>query len=290
MPAFGGHISFGKDLLSTIRSLVLLEGNVLQMFVGNPYSCWTPAKTKEYYDKVSPKVRSLCHELGVQLFIHAPYTLNFAKNPHEEKAYWIDALVAELKIADMIGAKGCVLHMGKAVKQNMDTALEYFHDNLDCLISKLKSEGVGAKVIVETSAGQGTELYATDDDTLDNLAMFFARFTADQRDHIALCVDTCHIFAAGYDIRTIDQVHRFFHEFDDKIGIEYLAVVHLNNSTKGLGCGVDRHECLQYGQIPYDALCEFAKMCFRYDIPIVLETPGAMYEIPVLARIAHQNV
>jgi deoxyribonuclease IV len=282
---FGGHIPREKGgLTKTLNKILEGGGNSLQIFAGNPHSGKVP---KADYLSQGPEVKAFMQTHNMKLFIHSPYILNFAKDPGAEQPYWIESLWDELEIADALGAEGCVLHMGKSVKNSVEEAERFMVENLRTVVQRLRAAGIKAKVLVETAAGQGTELFATKDGTLDELARLFAKFSPEEKKHIGFCVDTCHIFAAGYDISTPQQVVGFFNEWEAKIGLRHLNVVHLNNSVKDLGSGVDRHACLAYGKIPIDGLATFISRAYSRSIPVILETPAPYQEIAYLRQAAH---
>jgi deoxyribonuclease-4 len=215
--------------------------------------------------------------------------LNFAKDASQEYPYWIDAMVKELQIADMIGAEGCVLHLGKAVSQSQEKAVDNMHKNVCRLLDRVQALGIKAKLFLETSSGQGTEILATSNNTIQELADFFKMFDKKYHDNLSFCVDTCHIYAAGYDIGTSKNVNAFFEEWNLKIGMRFIGLVHFNNSVHGLGSRKDRHACINFGKIPIDGLVTFGKMAIENGIPLVLETPAGPLEIPLLHEIANKD-
>lgn len=282
---YGGHITREKGgIVNTLKKIRQGRGNALQLFVGNPYRAGI--SNIEEYRKQAQEVKDFIQENNMKLFVHSPYVLNFAKDPKDEQAYWIDALVNELKIAELLGANGCVLHIGKAVKLDVDSAKRNMYNNLKRVIERMQQNNATVKVYVETAAGQGTELYPTLNNSVQGLAEFFSQFTSEDRKYLGFCVDTCHIFAAGYDISSSHKVKEFFKQWDSLIGLEHIGVVHVNNSTKGLGCRVDRHACLAYGEIPFDGMVEFIVQSYKHSLPCILETPAPFEEIQYLAEIA----
>jgi deoxyribonuclease IV len=280
---FGAHIPREKTLLKTLERLVSVGGNTLQIFAGNPYG---GKVNRNDYETQGPAVKEYLKTNRARIIIHCAYTLNFAKSKSEEHPYWIDALWQDLQIADTLGADGCVLHVGKAVERDIKTAENNMIENLKIVIERCQNNNVSAKIFVETAAGQGTELYPTKDNSLDPLKEMYTHFSGTERNHIAFCVDTCHIFAAGYDISSPEKVVQFFAEWKDKIGIKNLGVIHINNSQNGLGASVDRHACLEYGKIPIKAIDEFIRTAYKLQIPIVLETPAALAEVTYLEKLA----
>jgi deoxyribonuclease IV len=281
---FGAHIPREKGpLVKTLKRLCDAGGNTLQIFVGNPYGGRVNRKD---WEEQAPQIRAFLKEHNARIFIHSAYTLNFAKSKEDEQPYWIDVLWDELQVAETIGAEGCVLHMGKAVKRSVDEAEDNMVSNLKEVIGRMAA--VVPKIFIETSAGQGSELFATRSNSLDPLQRLWQRFTSDEQRHVAFCVDTCHIFAAGYDISHRTQVAAFFDEWDTKLGLKALGVIHLNNSTKELGCSVDRHACLAYGKIPFEALAAFATHGYLKKIPVILETPAPLEEVAYLVQLAEK--
>lgn len=271
-----GFVGTLQDVIDTNTG-----ANVIQVFIGSPYGKMSE-KTEQEYLQEAPSVKQALHNLNMKMFVHSPYALNFAKDPAAEAPYWIDALWKELKIAQAMGAEGSVLHMGKAVKLAVEDAEKFFYDNLSSVIERMENAKMTVKLFIETSTGQGTELYPTLEGSLDPLARFFSQFSKKQRKHLGICVDTCHVFAAGYDISSPAKAKRFWEEFDEKIGIEHLGVVHINNSLKPLQSKVDRHAMLLHGKIDVQGLREFARMAMTHGVPLVLETPTCFEDLPVL--------
>ena len=282
----GSHI--GKDKKGWIQSLQnvhRLGGNAVQIFTSSPMARMSQS-TFDEYKTVGPMIKNFIQEHGMRLFIHSSYTLNFAKDSSQEYPYWIDAMVKDLQIADMIGAEGCVLHLGKAVSQTQEKAIHNMYTNVCRLLDKAQELGIKAKLFLETSSGQGTEILVTSDNTIHHLANFFKMFDKKYHKNLSFCVDTCHIYAAGYDIGTAVNVARFFEEWKTKIGLHHLGIIHFNNSVHGLGSRKDRHACINFGKIPIEGLVAFAVTAMQHGIPLVLETPAGPLEITVLQEIS----
>ncbi len=282
---FGPHASKDKrgGFVETLEKLHKRGCGCMQVFVGSTYGRMSEASEKRYMEE-APEVKKALKKLGMKMFVHAPYTLNFAKKAEDGDAYWIEALWTQLKICDAMGAEGVVLHMGKSLKLDLSEAKDVFHENLLQLIGKMKATKCGAMIFIETSAGQGTELYPTLESNLEPVVEFYARFTANQRKYIGLCVDTCHIFAAGYDLGTRVHVQRFWSDFEERIGIAHLGVIHMNNSLKGCGSRVDRHAPLEAGKIDFDALAEFAKLADKHGVPMIVETSAPERDVVVIKK------
>ena len=182
-------------------------------------------------------------------------------------------------MAHKINALGCVVHFGKQLSLSRWKAIDNMRDTIMHILDHSKS-----KIILETSAGQGSELCHK----LLEFANFYGSFSPKYKRRLGICIDTCHIFASGYDIRTKAGVNAFLKEFDDLIGLENVMLIHLNDSERELGTRVDRHANLGDGEIGMPGLREFVRFAVKRNIPVILETPGHGYtkEIPMIGELA----
>jgi deoxyribonuclease-4 len=292
---FGPHSNKDKDILTTLNNVKsTLNCSALQIFVGNPQSGRMSQKSYDNYISQSPQIRDFLKTHNFRLVIHSPYVLNFGSNPDCDDPYWIDYLWKELSIANELTAIGCVLHMGKAnskgVKSEVGTAESHMIKSISKLLDKMHQHNFTTKLIIETCAGQGSELFATENNSITPLIRLWNSFTPSQKQHLGFCVDTCHIHSAGYAIDDQTNINKFFQDWNDNIGIENLTVVHLNNSKSPYNSHVDRHGTLTNGSIPVDCLLHFATKCFTNHIPIILETIGEFKpEIDILTTISNKT-
>ena len=281
MSLVGSHVTKSKrgwiDSLGRVKSL---GGSVAQIFISSPIGKMSE-KTLTELRTDGHLIREWAHANGMTLFIHSPYTLNFAKDPMKESPYWVRALITELEVADIIGAKACVLHMGKAVGQTVQMATDLMYTNVKTVLDTMRERNIKARLLLETSAGQGTEILTT----IQELSAFFARFDTVHHKNLGFCIDTCHIYASGYDIDTPSSVDAFFRQWNDAIGLRHVHLVHFNNSVHPRGSRKDRHACLEHGKIPVSGLQAFGARALQHGIPIVLETPEGETEIPVALSI-----
>jgi len=284
---YGCHLS-GQNILKSIDEVNKYKGNIIQIFVSPPIG--KPAKDSfQKYKKIGPEIKQYAFDNLTKIVIHSPYTLNFAKE-FNIKAYWIETILLELRIAHEIGAIGCVIHVGKSLDLDINKATQNMFDSLKYIISVIKEEKLNVYLILETAAGQGTELFVTEANTLDDLANFYHRFTKDDKKHLKICVDTCHIYSGGFDISSKRNVRYFFILFDNMIGIENLALIHLNDSKTEYNSHVDRHANIGKGHIKLSGLVEFVKQATRFKIPLILETHEEAYkkEIPWIFKIVNK--
>lgn len=264
---YGVHLSIKNNLLDTIDYIKSIKGNMIQIFVSNPMSIKSKPNIKiiENADLIKKKLI----ENDVKLVIHLPYTINIGKQ-FNEKEWWINAIIEQLNISEKIGSIGCVIHVGKSLTLSEYDSLNNMYKSIKYIIKYLKKKKMNTHIILETAAGQGTELIYKINDFFE----FYNRFSEDDKDYFRLCIDTCHIFAAGHDIRKKDQVKDIFKNIDKLVGLRYIDLIHLNDSKKDCGSCVDRHENIGEGLIGKKGLKEFIRYSLLYRIPIILETPN----------------
>jgi len=277
LPYFGGHMSITKGIVSAISDINEIGGNMIQIFISSPMMLNSNIDMKKYSANIIEQIKNKCIETNSKIVIHLPYVINLAKpldyeNPLETK--WIKIIMEQLKISDLIGSLGCVIHVGKYTGQTEAEGLDNMFKALKLIINYIINNNLNTYIILETAAGQGTELIPTKNNSLSSFADFYNKFTNEEKQHIKICVDTCHIFAAGYDIREKLMVKTFFDQFNETIGLENLALIHLNDSKKSCGSCVDRHENLGDGCIGLEGLRHFIRYAIYYKIPIILETPS----------------
>ncbi len=200
------------------------------------------------------------------LVIHASYLLNFAKKI-DKTDYAMKSLVEDLENAEKIGAEGVVLHMGKTLKSHPALAEKLFVENIETALKTARASR--AKVILENTAGQGSEM--------GYLIEEYARIFNKIRDHkrLGICLDTAHLFAAGYDLRKKEGVEKFLDQYQKVLDWPSLVAIHFNDSKKPLLSRVDRHEDIGRGTIGEEGLKEFVMSLNvkRSGLGFILETP-----------------
>ena len=217
-------------------------------------------------------------EKDMQLVIHSSYMLNFAKPPADVE-WAVDSLVEDMTVMGKLDGIGCVINMGKQCK--MPSEDECLANKITSLTKAIDRSPLNAILILETAARQGTEMCAD----IDKLGKLYHMFPEKYKERIGFCVDTCHIFAAGYDSRTEEAVEQFLDLWDEHIGLENIVLIHMNDSKDVCGAKKDRHESIGVGEIGkkdlegFKAWIDFAK---DNEIPVILETPGTT---PVVEEI-----
>jgi len=273
---YGCSMQLSHNIQNAIIDVNKIGGNCLQVFVASPISGRISDKSYDYYIENGDAIKAALKEYQTKLFIHSPYAFNFAKNQIEDdwsSCYWVVSYIKELEIAHRIGAVGCVIHVGKSLNLDIKDATNNMFNSLSYVIKQIKKHKYNSVIILETAAGQGSEMFITSDNSLDNFANFYNLFSKEQKKYIKLCVDTCHIFSAGYDISKPKLCVNFFKEFDKKIGLQHLVLIHLNDSVKEYNSNVDRHANLGDGKIGLAGIGTFILLSYMLNIPLILETP-----------------
>ena len=283
---YGAHLSIDskRGLLGTIENAQRLGCTAVQVFLSGNIRVISDNVVNKYTAQ-APEIRQALKHANMKLLIHSPYILNFGKDPHDGDAYWVDALFKELRVAHLIGAEGCVIHVGKHVKLDRNTSEDYMYQSILQVIALMRKHNLSSKIFLETAAGQGTELIPT----FDEFARFLERFDDDDRNYIRACIDTCHVFAAGVDLSTPLSARQFVSHVDKKLGWHNVGVIHLNNSEQGMFSRKDRHANLQHGRIPFDALKEIVDCVKHRKIPLILETPSCDREVGLLDSMVHNT-
>ena len=217
---YGIHIdSTPKTLNTEIKKYKNLK--CIQLFVN------IDNKYKIFYNNF----KNITFKYNIQLIIHASYTINIAQI-WNEYSWWINKLILEINIAYNIGAKFIVLHLGKSLDIDITVALNNMYSFLLYIANKIKH--IPIKILLETSSGQGSEMCIK----LEDLSKFINKLINHKNKNISdkfgICVDTCHIFSAGYDINTKQSVSIYLKKFDELIGIKNIKLFHLNNTKTKL--------------------------------------------------------
>jgi deoxyribonuclease-4 len=255
----GAHISTKGGLATIFERAAAIEASAAALFAKNSNQWKGKALTDDE-----------CASFNAQrtvapLLTHASYLINLATTNEEFHRKSIAAMIDELDRAERLGIHAVVLHPGAHLNAGPDAAIDSIARSLDAIHAALPDHKV--VTLLETAAGQGSCVGCT----FEELGQMIARVDDPQR--VGICVDTCHVFAAGYDIRTRDGYERMTDEIDRHCGYESVGAFHLNDSKKGLGSRVDRHEHIGKGEIGVDAFAFLLNDSRFARIPKVIETP-----------------
>ena len=265
---FGYHVSIEKK--SYTKSIQNAHNtsniNAIQIFLASPLQI----KIIEHSEDDVLACKKYVNENNIFLISHASYLLNSAnKDKWEHK---INVAISDLIYAEKIGAIGSVFHVGKHLTKTVKEGTKYMFEFISTVIEKLQERNSKSIYILETPAACGTELLSD----IESFGKFYHSFSKKQQTNLKVCIDTCHVFSAGYSLKSKNDSMIFIKLIENHIGWNNIAVIHLNDSKKDCGCHVDRHENLCYGcigQNDQSGLEYFVKFCFDKNIPLIMETP-----------------
>jgi deoxyribonuclease-4 len=248
-----------------------MGGNFFQIFLRNPQSYNPNPRTKQSLIKFKDNLE----KYDCKCVVHSSFIVNLARNPTDYQHYkGVDVVVEDLDHSVVIGAIGAIIHMGKNVKDmgiSDDAAINNYVDGIESILRKSNKKST---LILETGAGCGTEI-CTD---IKKLGELRKKVKSKYRHRVKFCIDTCHIFSAGYPINNINYIDDIEQIIDEELGWNNVVVIHLNDSKKECNTCTDFHADIGKGFIGTEALIKFVKMCADKNIPIVLETPCDTYK------------
>ncbi len=264
MPFLGAHASISGGLHLAFDRILQVGGEALQIFTRNQRQ-WKAAPLED--EEITAFKAAWDEADRMPVASHASYLINLGSSKREQAKKSVDAFVVELQRCAQLGIPQVVIHPGSHGGAGVETGLANVVKNLDRVIELAGEDCAAVTILLETTAGQGTGLGAR----FEELAEILAQSV--NPDRLGICVDTCHIFAAGYDIRTPETYSATFGEFDALIGMDRIHFFHLNDSKKELGSRVDRHEHIGRGRIGIEGFrCLLNDPCFAAH-PMTLETP-----------------
>lgn len=256
----GSYLVHPDELLEVVTKMHKIGGNVLQVMIRDPTK---NQKIKKLSDSVVIEIRKKLAEYKMDLFIHSPYVINMA-HPLNENGPSLRSIIAEMNFLARIADTGCVVHCGKTVgKYSTKEALK---NQVNFITEVVRATPSNVSFILETAAGQGTELLYKLKDFTD----FFKNLPRDIQDRVKICLDTCHIFAAGNEIDP--------KIFRNRIMKKHLVLIHLNDSLREFGSRVDRHQDFGCGEIPRKKLEDITRAAIKLKLPMVIEKQsGTMF-------------
>ena len=263
MPLLGAHMSIEGGLHMAFDRISQVQGKSLQIFSKNQRQWRMPELSSS---EIEIFIKRWEQWGKGPVAAHDSYLINLA-NPDETKANKaVGAFAEEIRRSDQLAIPYLVMHPGSHVGSGTDKGLLQLTANLDRAFVEA-GNAKSVMVLLETTAGQGTGLGAN----FEEIAYVMENSAYSKR--LGVCFDTCHAFAAGYDISTKTGYEKTFTAFDKIVGLERLKFFHLNDSKKGLGTKVDRHEHIGKGEIGLEAFRHLMNDPRFADHPMVLETP-----------------
>ncbi|HAF03536.1 MAG TPA: deoxyribonuclease IV [Spartobacteria bacterium] len=258
----GAHMSIGGGVHMAIERARSINCRAMQMFVKNNMQWFARPLTR---DEIRAFLEHRQRGELLSIFAHSNYLINLAATNPQFHANSLRALTEEIVRADQLKLPFLVLHPGAHLEAGEEAGLEKIIASIDHVLAGIPK--VKTKIALETTAGQGSCLGRT----FEQIAFIIGNVREPER--LCVCLDTAHVFAAGYDIGSESATRKMFRKFDRVIGLDRLVAIHLNDSKTARGSRVDRHEHIGKGKIGLEAF-HFIMRSRRFrKIPKVLETP-----------------
>lgn len=259
MLIIGSHVSYKNDtqLLGSVKEAIGYGENTFMFYTGAPQN----TNRGVINDNLTKEALELMKDSGIDIsnvVVHAPYIVNLANENNFN--FSVEFLKKEVERCHMLGINKMVLHPGSAVNCSREEAIINISDGLNLILDN----DYDVKILLETMAGKGNEIGKT----FEELKEIIDRVK--YKDKMGVCIDTCHLNDAGYDLNDLDNILKLF---DNIIGIDKIGCIHINDSKNIISSHKDRHENIGLGTIGFDTLLNVIYNDKLKDIPKILETP-----------------
>ncbi|MCQ2190850.1 MAG: deoxyribonuclease IV [Paludibacteraceae bacterium] len=263
MKHIGAHVSASGGVENVPVNAEAIKANAFALFTKNQRQ-WVSAPLNE---KSIASFKKRTQEIGVDadyILPHDSYLINLGHPEMEGLEKSRAAFLDEMQRCEQLGLKLLNFHPGSHLKAiSVDECLARIAESINITLSKT----TGVCAVIENTAGQGSNVGNRFEEIAKIISM------VDDKTRVGVCIDTCHTFAAGYDLRTADACKATFDEFDKVVGLNYLRAMHINDSMKPLGSKVDRHNSIGKGEIGVECFKWIMQQDIFNDIPLILETP-----------------
>ena len=257
----GCHLSTTKGFENMGKEALEIGANTFQFFTRNPRG----GKAKKIDEKDVKALLKLMEENNFsKILAHAPYTLNACSADERTREFALEMMADDLERMEYFPNNLYNFHPGSHVKQGAEVGIDYIASMLNKVIKKEQT----TTVLLETMAGKGTEVARSFEEIREIIDK------VELKDHIGVCLDTCHVFDAGYDI--VNDLDGVLDEFDRVIGLDRLKAIHLNDSKNICGSHKDRHEKIGEGNIGLEAIKKIINHPKLRHLPFFLETPNEL--------------
>ena len=264
MKYIGAHVSASPGVSKAPINAHNIGAKAFALFTRNP-SRW---QSKPITDKEAQAFKENCAIYGYtpeQILPHDSYLINLGAPDADKLAMSREAFLDEMKRCEQLGLTMLNFHPGSHLKMmSIDDCLDLIAESINITLEKT----VGVKAVIENTAGQGSNLGFS----FEQLAHIIDK--VEDKTRVGVCIDTCHAFAAGYDLSTLEGYSETWRRFEEIVGIQYLSGMHLNDTKKGLASKVDRHEVLGKGVLGSDCFTMLMNDPSMDNIPLILETPN----------------
>lgn len=257
----GCHLSSSKGFLQMGKTALSIGANTFQFFTRNPRG----SRAKQMDPEDALALRELMRDNGFSAIVaHAPYTLNACSSTPETREFAEQTMADDLRRLEALPGTLYNFHPGSHTGQGMEEGIRLIADQLNRILTPEQH----TTVLLETMAGKGTEVGGH----FEELRAILDR--VELRDHLGVCLDTCHVHDAGYDI--VNDLDGVLREFDRVIGLSRLRALHLNDSKNPLGSHKDRHEKIGEGFLGLDTFARIVRHPQIRGLPLCLETPNEL--------------
>ena len=261
MLTIGCHLSSSKGFKKMGEDTISIGANTFQFFTRNPRG----SKAKDIDEEDVKEFLDIIAENNFgKILAHAPYTLNACSADPKNREFAIEIMKDDLKRMEYIPGNLYNFHPGSHVKQGAEVGIQYIADALN----EILTEDQTTIVLLETMSGKGTEVGRN----FQEIAEIISKVNLKEK--MGVCLDTCHIHDAGYDI--VNDLDNVLDEFDKIIGLERLKAIHLNDSKNPFESHKDRHETIGNGYIGLDAITRIINHPKLRNLPFYLETPNEL--------------
>jgi deoxyribonuclease-4 len=261
----GFHVSIAGGISNSVNNAKKLGCTAFQIFTRNPRG-WAvnPIPRSEVFSFKNRLATSGIERTSV--VVHMPYLPNLSGPPGELYQRSVKTLKEEMQRCELLGISYLVIHLGSHMGRGSNIGVDQLISALSTASSHSDSAS-GVMVLLENNAGYKNNVGGT----LEELCLILDRLNRSQR--FGVCVDTCHLFASGYDLRTDESVSKVIENIKDTIGLKAVKVIHLNDSKGPLGSNLDRHEHIGLGFIGMEGIAAFINHSDIKPLPIIMETP-----------------
>jgi deoxyribonuclease-4 len=268
----GAHVSTAGGVDKAIQRAKEMGAEAIQIFTSPPQSWRRKTFTPEEMEAF--RAAAQVEDIGPN-FVHGAYLINLATPEPDKLEKSVDALIKDMELCQQLGLRGAIFHTGSHKGRGFEASLGQITSAIAQVLERTPRD---VWLVLENSAGMG-----------DSVGSKFAELGRIVREvdspRVKVCLDTQHMFAAGYEVRTRDGLDRALEEFHREIGLERLVAVHANDSKCPLGGGVDRHENIGHGHIGRQGFLNIMSHPAFREVPFLLEVPGMDGEGPDKANV-----
>ena len=261
----GAHVSIAKGVQNSLTNIHHIGGNAFALFLKSQRKWENPPLTDTSRDTFLSHCQTHNYDASSHVLPHGSYLVNLAQEDADKSAQAYAAFIDDLYRCESLGIKLYNFHPGATGSSPLPSALKRIANHLNTALSATNT----VIPVLENMAGSGTVIGSRFSDLRDIISHIEPGF----QDRIGVCMDTCHAFAAGYDLRTPESFQTVLQEFDDVVGLKYLKALHLNDSKAPLGSKRDLHQNIGLGFLGLHAFHNVMNECRFEGLPLILETP-----------------